>query len=177
MTEKKERAAYGLNTQRMTAEAGAAKNIADAQQVAPEGASIRGLRAAQAELAGAQATNVPIQTGQLGEYYKGMVEASKDKNTAAAVAAKSATNAKIVQMDTGQVDALGAPIKGPAILNPDGSATPVTPTGLSAKIADLHASLDAKKKAQVAAKFGKRTNVDPMELHDFLRKLSSAEGK
>ena len=177
MTEKKERAAYGLNTQRMTAEAGAAKNLADAQQVAPEGASLRGHRAAQDELSRAQATNVPIQTEQLGEYYRGMVEASKDKNTAAAEAAKSATNAKIVQMDTGQVDALGTPIKGPAILNQDGTATPVTPAGLSSKITDLHASLDAKKKAQVAAKFGKRTNVDPMELHDFLRKLSSAEDK
>ena len=177
MTEKKERAAYGLNTQRMTAEAGAAKNLADAQQVAPEGASLRGHRAAQDELSRAQATNVPIQTEQLGEYYRGMVEASKDKNTAAVEAAKRKTNAKIVQMDTGQVDALGAPIKGPAILNPDGTATPVTPTGLSAKITDLHASLDDKKKAQVAAKFGKRTNVDPMELHDFLRKLASAEGR
>jgi len=177
MTEKKERAAFGLNTARMTAEAGATKQLADAGQVAAEGESARGLRAAQKSLAEAQATNVPKQTEQLGEYYRGVVEASKEKNTAAREAAKSKTNAKIVQMDTGQVDALGAPIKGPAILNPDGTATPVTPVGLSAKIADLHASLDAKKQAAVAAKFGKRTNVDPMELHDFLRKLSTAEDK
>lgn len=177
MTEKKERAAYGLNTTRTTAEAGAIKNIAEAEQVAPEAASARGLRAAQKSLAEAHATNVPKQTEQLGAYYKGVVEASKEKNAAAAEAAKSKTNAKIVQMDTGQVDVLGTPIKGPAILNPDGTATLVTPVGLSAKIADLHASLDAKKQAQVAAKFGKRTNVDQMELHDFLRKLSTAEDK
>ena len=177
MTEKKERAAFGLNTARMTAEAGATKQLADAGQVAAEGESARGLRAAQKSLAEAQAANVPKQTEQLGEYYRGVVEASKEKNVADAEAAKSKTNAKIVQMDTGQVDALGAPIKGPAILNPDGTATPVTPVGLSAKVTDLYASLDAKKQAEVAAKFGKRTNVDPLELHDFLRKLSTAEDK
>jgi hypothetical protein len=92
-------------------------------------------------------------------------------------AAKNKANAQVVQMDTGQRDLVGAPIKGPAILHQDGTATPVTPAGLSAKIADLYASLDAKKQAAVAAKFGKRTNVDPMELHDFLRKLSTAEDK
>lgn len=177
MTEKKERAAFGLNTARMTAEAGATKQLADAGQVATEGESARGLRAAQKSLAEAQATNVPKQTEQLGEYYRGMVEASKEKNTAAQEAAKNKANAQVVQMDTGQRDLVGAPIKGPAILNPDGTATPVTPAGLNAKNADLHASLDAKKQAEVAAKFGKRTNVDPLELHDFLRKLSTAEDK
>ena len=177
MTEKKERAAYGLNTARMAAEAGATKQLVDAGQVATEGESVRGLRAAQKSLAEAQATNVPKQTEQLGEYYKGVVEASKDKNAAAAEAAKSKTNAKIVQMPIGPVDVMGVPTTVPSILNPDGTATPVTPAGLNAKNADLHASLDDKKKAQVAAKFGKRTNVDPMELHDFLRKLSTAEDK
>ena len=177
MTEKKERAAFGLNTARMTAEAGATKQLADAGQVATEGESARGLRAAQKSLAEAQATNVPKQTEQLGEYYRGVVEASKEKNTAAQEAAKSKTNAKIVQMPIGPVDVMGVPTTVPSILNPDGTATPVTPAGLNAKNADLHASLDAKKQAQVAAKFGKRTNVDPMELHDFLRKLSTAEDK
>ena len=69
MTEKKERAAYGLNTQRMTAEAGAIKQLADAQQVAPEGASIRGLRAAQAGLAGVQAEDIPAKRTQTDRYY------------------------------------------------------------------------------------------------------------
>lgn len=69
MTEKKERAAYGLNTARMTAEAGAIKNIAEAEQVAPEAASARGLRAAQAGLAGVQAEDIPAKRTQTERYY------------------------------------------------------------------------------------------------------------
>lgn len=69
MTEKKERAAYGLNTARMTAEAGAIKNIAEAEQVAPEAASARGLRAAQAGLAGVQAEDIPAKRAQTDRYY------------------------------------------------------------------------------------------------------------
>lgn len=69
MTEKKERAAYGLNTQRMTAEAGAIKTLAEAQQVAPEGESARGLRTAQAGLAGVQAEDIPAKRTQTERYY------------------------------------------------------------------------------------------------------------
>jgi len=69
MTEKKERAAYGLNTQRMSAEAGAIKTMAETQQVAPEAESARGLRAAQAGLAGVQAEDIPAKRTQTERYY------------------------------------------------------------------------------------------------------------
>lgn len=84
MTERKERAVYGLNTARMTAEAGATKQLAEAEQVAPEAVSARGLRSAQAGLAGVQSEDIPAKRAQTERYYDILEKGATAKASGAA---------------------------------------------------------------------------------------------
>lgn len=155
MTEKKERAAYGLNTQRMTAEAGVAKTAEELANMPAERQSIQGLRAAQAAEAEAKIAGAGEERGLKRQYYDIL---KKGAETEAAKVAKPT----IADVVTGQ-DRLGQPVTTKGIVNADGSTTLLRDTpSIIKSIQGQTAMLDAKKQEAWGKWVKANPNIDPM---------------
>ena len=155
MAEKKERAAYGLNTQRMMAEAGATKTMAEIESMPAERQSIQGLRAAQAAEAQAKVAGAGEERGLKKQYYDIL---KKGAETEAAKVAKPT----IADVVTGQ-DRLGRPVTTKGIVNADGSTTLLRDTpSIIKSIQGQTAMLDAKKQEAWGKWVKSHPNIDPM---------------